>query len=135
METDIQFLRLKTGEDIISEVLETDKTFILMNPCKVLYLKSSKTGFLSISLMQWIFSKLCADQTFEIDKSEILVKAFPEDTFIEHYWNSIEHFIQNESKNKIEYESSDLEEDSLDDKLEMIKDMLGIKDDDKGTLH
>lgn len=135
METEIHFLRLKTGEDLISEVQETPTSYILMNPCKVLYLKSQKTGFLSISLMQWIFSKLCSDQTFEMDKSEVLVKALPDDTFIEHYWNSVDHFLNSVSKDQIEYENPNEEDESLEDKLEMIKNMLGIKDDDKGTMH
>ena len=134
MNTEIHFLRLKTGEDIISEVQETDNSYILMNPCKVLYLKSQKTGFLSISLMQWIFSKLCSEQTFEMDKNEVLVKALPDDTFVEHYWNSVDHFLNSKSKDQIEYDSP-IEDDSLEEKLEMIKNMLGIKDDDKGSLH
>ena len=134
MNTEIHFLRLKTGEDIISEVQETDNSYILMNPCKVLYLKSQKTGFLSISLMQWIFSKLCSEQTFEMDKNEVLVKALPDDTFVEHYWNSVDHFLNSKSQDQIEYDSP-IEDDSLAEKLEMIKNMLGIKDDDKGSLH
>ena len=133
MDTEIQFLRLKTGEDLISEVHETDSTYILMNPCKVLYLKSQKTGFLSISLMQWVFSKLCSEQTFEMDKNEVLTKALPNDSFIEHYWNSVDHFLNSQSKDQIEYDSQ--MDESLEDKLEMIRNMLGIKDDDKGNLH
>lgn len=133
MDTEIHFLRLKTGEDLISEVQETDSTYILMNPCKILYLKSQKTGFLSISLMQWIFSKMCAEQTFEMDKSEVLVKAAPDDTFIEHYWNSVDHFLNSQSKDQIEYEDP-TDDDSYEEKLELIKDMLGIKN-DKGKLH
>jgi hypothetical protein len=134
MDTEIQFLRLKTGEDIISEVQETDSTYILMNPCKILYLKSQKTGFLSISLMQWIFSKMCKEQTFEMDKSEVLVKGLPDDTFIEHYWNSIDHFLNSESKDQIEYDDP-TSDDSYEEKIELIKNMLGLKDDDKGSLH
>lgn len=133
METEIQFLRLKTGEDLISEVQETDKTYILMNPCKILYLKSQKTGFLSISLMQWVFSKMCSDQTFEMDKSEVLVKSLPDESFIEHYWNSVEHFLHHESKDQIEYENP-TDDELQEDKIELIKSMLGIKN-DKGNLH
>ena len=36
MESEIQFLRLKSGEDLITEVQETDKTMVLINPCKIL---------------------------------------------------------------------------------------------------
>ena len=134
MITEVHFLRLKTGEDLISEVQETPTTYILLNPCKVMYLKSKKTGYLSISLMQWIFSKMCKEQTFEMDKNEVLVKGEPDETFVEHYWNSVDHFLNSGSKDQIEYDDSQMDE-SLEEKLEMIKNMLGLKDDDKGTMH
>jgi hypothetical protein len=138
MDTEILFLRLKTGEDLITEVLEMDKTYILMNPCKVLYLKGSKSGYLSISLMQWVFARICADQTFEIDKNEVLFKTIPENTLVEHYWSSVEHFMNMESKDKVEYESSYEEYDdspmSSEEGIELIKKLLEIKS-DKGKLH
>lgn len=139
MDTEILFLRLKTGEDLITEVLEMDKTYILMNPCKVLYLKGSKSGYLSISLMQWVFARICSDQTFEIDKSEVLFKTIPQNTLIDHYWNSVEHFMNMESKDKVEYESTteSYEDDtplSTEEGLELIKKLLEIKS-DKGKLH
>jgi hypothetical protein len=139
MDTEILFLRLKNGEDLITEVQELDKTYVLMNPCKVLYLKGSKTGYLSISLMQWVFARICSDQTFEIDKSEVLFKTFPEDTLIEHYWNSVDHFLNMESKDKIEYESmtESYEEEppmTTEEGIELIKKLLEIKS-DKGKLH
>ncbi len=139
MDTEILFLRLKNGEDLIAEVQEMDKTYILMNPCKVLYLKGSKTGYLSISLMQWVFARICSDQTFEIEKSEVLFKTFPEDTLIEHYWNSVDHFLNMESKDKVEYESmtESYEEESpmtTEEGIELIKKLLEIKS-DKGKLH
>jgi hypothetical protein len=138
MDTEILFLRLKNGEDLITEVQEMDKTYILMNPCKVLYLKGSKSGYLSISLMQWVFARICSDQTFEIDKGEVLFKTFPEDTLIEHYWNSVEHFLNMESKDKVEYEAHHEEYDespmSTEEGIELIKKLLEIKS-DKGKLH
>lgn len=133
METDVQFLRLKNGEDLITEIQETEKSLVLINPCKVLYLKGSKSGFLSISLMQWVFSKISSDQMFEIDKSEVLFKTLPDDSMITHYWNSVEHFMDLESKNNVEFDDPTLD-DSYDDKLELLKELLGTKD-DKGKLH
>jgi hypothetical protein len=85
METEVLFFRLKTGEDLISEVQETDKTFILINPCKVLYLKSQRNGFLSISLMQWIFAKICSEQVFEMDKTEVLIRTVADEGLATHY--------------------------------------------------
>ena len=140
MDTDVQFLRLKTGEDLITEVQETEDTLILLNPCKVMYLKGTGTSYLSISLMQWIFTKICSEQVFEIDKNEVLVKTFPDEGLIEHYWNSIEYFESVDSKKEISYESesfeaeSELEETSTEESLELIKELLKTKI-DKGKLH
>ena len=139
MDTEILFLRLKNGEDLIAEVQDMDKTYILMNPCKVLYLKGSKSGYLSISLMQWVFARICSDQTFEIDKSEVLFKTFPENTLTEHYCNSVDHFLNMESKDKVEYESmteayDDEPSMTTEEGVELIKKLLEIKS-DKGKLH
>ena len=133
MEQDIQFLRLKNGEDIITEVQENAGSLVLINPCKILYLKGKKSGFLSISLMQWVFSRISADQMFEIDKNEVLFKTLPDDGMIIHYINSVEHFLENESKNNIEYDDPTID-DSYEDNIEIIKDLIGTKD-DKGKLH
>jgi hypothetical protein len=133
MEQDIQFLRLKNGEDIITEVQENAGSLVLINPCKILYLKGKKSGFLSISLMQWVFSRISADQMFEIDKNEVLFKTLPDDGMIVHYFNSVEHFLEKESSSNIEYDDPTID-DSYEDNLEMLKDLIGTKD-DKGKLH
>ena len=133
MEQDIQFLRLKNGEDIITEVQENAGSLVLINPCKILYLKGKKSGFLSISLMQWVFSRISADQMFEIDKNEVLFKTLPDDGMIIHYFNSVEHFLEKESSSNIEYDDPTID-DSYEDNLELLKDLLGTKD-DKGKLH
>lgn len=133
MEQDIQFLRLKNGEDLITEVQETDVSLVLINPCKILYLKGKKSGFLSISLMQWVFSRISADQIFEIDKNEVLFKTLPDDGMIVHYYNSVEHFLEKESVDNIEYDDPTID-DSYEDNLELLKELLENKD-DKGKLH
>ena len=133
MEQDIQFLRLKNGEDLITEVQETDGSLVLVNPCKILYLKGKKSGFLSISLMQWVFSRISADQMFEIDKNEVLFKTLPDDGMIIHYINSVEHFLEKESSSNIEYDDPTID-DSYEDNLELLKELLETKD-DKGKLH
>jgi len=133
MEQDIQFLRLKNGEDIITEVQENAGSLVLINPCKILYLKGKKSGFLSISLMQWVFSRISADQVFEIDKTEVLFKTLPDDGMIVHYFNSVEHFLEKESSSNIEYDDPTID-DSYEDNLELLKELLETKD-DKGKLH
>ena len=70
---------------------------------------------------------------FEIDKNEVLFKTLPDDGMIIHYFNSVEHFLEKESKNNIEYDDPTID-DSYEDNIEIIKDLIGTKD-DKGKLH
>lgn len=140
MEQNVEFFRLVTGEDIVSEYEEADGIYILINPCKVVYLTSQKPGYLSISLMQWVFSKLCAEQVFDIPKSQILLKSPVNESMVDHYYQSVEYFEKKELKNKIEFDapvSSDEddilaeEEDLYEQIMEKIKDMKI----DKRKLH
>ena len=137
MNNEVYFLRLKTGEDIISEITTDDSTYTLLNPCKVLYLKGKNAGFISISLMQWVFGRICKDQVFDIAKSEVMTLTIPNKSLIEHYHDSVTHFNETESKSEVEYESLSDEEfsgEDVDKGLELIKKLLDIKT-DKGSLH
>lgn len=140
MEQNVEFFRLVTGEDIVSEYEEADGIYILINPCKVVYLTSQKPGYLSISLMQWVFSKLCAEQVFDIPKNQVLLKAPVGESMVDHYYHSVQYFEKNELKKKIEFDapvSSDEgdilaeEEDLYEQIMEKIRDMKI----DKGKLH
>lgn len=137
-EPSVMFFRLNNGEDIISEVQETDFSYILLNPCKVMYLTSAKPGYLSISFMQWVFSRIVEEQTFEIAKKEVLFSVAPSTSMAAQYWNSVEHFMNMENKQKIEFDNivSDDEEftqSEAEDALEMLKDFF--KKNDRGKLH
>jgi hypothetical protein len=142
MEQNVEFFRLLTGEDLVSEyeVSEDSTHYILYNPCKVVYLTSTKPGFLSISLMQWIFSKLCVEQTFNLPINQVLIKSTIAETMIDHYFQSVEYFNKNELQKKIEFDSPIIDdseeyseaEESL-DLLEKIMEKIGKTD--KRKLH
>lgn len=138
MEQNIEFFRLVTGEDIVSECEIHDDNYRLINPCKVVYMSSRKDGFLSISLMQWIFSKICEDQIFELPKNQVLIKSKPNEKMIEHYYSSVEHFLQSELKDDMIFDdpmSSDFEEESISNSeaLSLLDELL--KNTKKGNLH
>lgn len=138
MEQNIEFFRLVTGEDIVSECEIHDDYYRLINPCKVVYTSSRKDGFLSISLMQWIFSKICEDQVFELPKDQVLIKSKPNEKMIEHYYSSVEHFLQSEPKDDMIFDdpmSSDFEEESISNSeaLSLLDELL--KNTKKGNLH
>jgi hypothetical protein len=141
MNTEVEFIRLVTGEDIISECEIHEDHYRLFNPCKVVYISSVKQGFLSISLMQWVFSKISDKQIFDLPKNQILIKSTPSDKLIEHYFGSVEHFLDTSLKDSISFEEpidTNLEEDSYtssEEALEMIEKLLGSNKDKKGKLH
>jgi hypothetical protein len=140
METFVKFFRLNNGEDIIAEVQETDVSYILLNPCKVMYLSSAKPGYLSISFMQWVFSRICDEQVFEIMKTEVLFNAIPSEMMMKHYWDSVEHFMHNEDKQKLSFDNmmsdeEDFSQQDADDAMEMLKEFFNRSKDDKGSLH
>lgn len=141
MDTEVEFIRLVTGEDVVSECEIHEDFYRLYNPCKVVYLSSQKQGFLSISLMQWVFSKISEEQTFDLPKSQILIKSKPSDSMVEHYFSSVEHFIDSSRKESLSFDDpigSDLDEDdyvSKEETLKLLEELLGSSKDKKGKLH
>ena len=140
MDTEVEFLRLVTGEDIVSECEIHEDYYRLYNPCKVVYISSQKQGYLSISLMQWVFSKISDEQIFDLPKSQILIKSKPSDSMIEHYFGSVEHFIKTTAKDSISFDDlidsySDEDTISNEDGLKMLQELLNSSKDKKGKLH
>lgn len=140
LENSIQFIRLVTGEDLISEVTEVEKNnevyYILNNPMKVMYMSGSKPGILSISLMQWVFWKVTNDQEFHLLPKDVLTFANTSPSMEEYYWSSLEHFEQYKESVELSEEATEEEEqvedlkESLDSLLEIINSSL-----DKRKLH
>ena len=132
--SDIRFIRLNTGEDLIAQVNDISNGRIFMsNPLKVLYTPSLNTGYLSISLMQWIFTRISSKQDFDMDISHIIVMVEPDIKLQEHYKESVSTFV-----NTIEVTNEDdTEFGSVDENegLEMLKNLLGKIKDNKGKLH
>lgn len=99
----IMFLRLTNGDDVISEVTtvetETSLYYILSNPLKILYLTGMRPGILSISLMQWVFWKICDKQEFQIYPEDVMTIAEPSESLVGYYHNTVDHF--NTAKNEI----------------------------------
>lgn len=141
MDTEVEFIRLITGEDIVSECEIHEDFYRLHNPCKVVYLSSQKQGYLSISLMQWVFSKISDEQIFDLPKNQILIKSKPSDSMIEHYFSSVEHFIDSSKKESLSFDDpigSDLDEEdfvSKEETLKLLQELLDSSKDKKGKLH
>ena len=126
----VMFLRLKNGDDIVSECYEYDsdhgKYYVLINPLKAMYM-SSPTGrtFLQVAFMPWVYSKITKGQEFSIYATEVLLCEEVSDYMEEYYWNSMEqmhndHTVE-EEKSRLEEIKDMLEELGLDGDLDNIK--------------
>lgn len=153
----IYHIRLNTGEDLISQVVwpETkpgnEGHIILVNPMKILCIPSSKPGFVTLSLMQWIFAKITEDQEFNIFNRDILTMSKPNPNLKEYYNETVEYFNRRNTNSNIELYLDDLEkeiqaiEDSdkavdegeVNPELEkLISDLLtSFSSNNRGTLH
>lgn len=143
MEQTVDFFRLVTGEDIVSEYEMQDDCYRLINPCKIVYLTSAKPGFLSISLMQWVFAKISVEQVFDLPKNQVLIRSAVSESMMDHYFSSVDHFANSEMKKKIDFDDSVMddyvEEDFSSDEgmnlLQEIMDKIGKNKNNKGKLH
>lgn len=120
----VKFVRLVTGEDIISEVMEvedtTGKHIILYNPLKIMYMSSPMTSDkVGISLLEWVFSRISDKQEFRIESKDILMVAPPSDSLNTYYWDTIEYF----AKKKAGYGKEGTQEEK-DKALKELMDML-----------
>lgn len=143
-ENNVKFLRLTSGEDIISEISEIDYNLVLTNPLKILY-TSASPGILSISLMQWVFPRISDNQTFEMPKNTVIISSEPSANLTEYYWNTIEHFAKKQMEKSVSFDEDYQDQmDEYDDVieatggeegLEMLKELLNTIKGDKRKLH
>jgi hypothetical protein len=149
----VRFFRLNNGEDIIafSYLVPKDDVdddhYIMNDPMKIVYVTTSKGSrpFMSISLMQWVFSRISDKQEFRIEAKDVLFAVEPAIGLVDYYYETVEHFneLKETQKKEIafgEQEDYFLEEDEEmleeGEGLEMLQDLLSqLKGIDKKKLH
>jgi short subunit dehydrogenase-like uncharacterized protein len=148
MENDIKFLRLVTGEDIISKVQYIDaegKTFMLEKPMKVVYAYNEKFGAMAINLMTWIFPQLISEESsMSIRATDVLVTANVSDHMRKYYIALLEKPDKEPSKEEQEEliqslrdssEEDVLEEELTEEELEEAMDLIRNTGRNKRILH
>lgn len=155
---EVYHIRLTSGEDLISEVIwpenipANEPHVILVQPMKILCLPSGKTGFVTLSLMQWVFAKISSAQEFNIYSRDILTMSRPNANLVEYYKETIEYFKKNNKPaTAIEQYLDDLEKEiqAVEDSDKMVEegeltpeleDLIAeffnsYSSNNKGTLH
>ena len=109
---------MNTGEDLVTELAfvkegEVGSYYVFMNPLKIIYSVNHKPGYLSVSVMQWIFPKICNKQEFVIYPNDVLTIAPPSDNMLTYYYASLERL----NEMKFEYGSEESDYGELDDEI------------------
>lgn len=116
------FLRLKNGDDIISDMVELEEDgeehYLLLNPLKVVYMPSDDKGLLQIAFMPWVFPKICSNQEFTISKEDVIMLSMVSDGMNEYYWSSVEQIEKRVN------DSLTLGETATDDEMEALDEIM-----------
>lgn len=129
-----RFIRLKNGDDVVSEVVEIhddeDLTLMLINPMKIVYMPGgSGSSYLSIAFIPWVFRKICSEQQFAISFEDVLMTTDTSDAMNEYYWNTIESFdaVDNNESESFEEESEEPNDEDMDRLTEIMKALAETK--------
>lgn len=121
----ILFIRMVTGEDLIADIVWNDDSVSFVNPMKIVYLVGDSTNSIKLSLVQWVFPRICQDQEFVINSDDILTMAPLTEELLEYYLDTIEQTskFENIIVESYKNESNDQEEEinSDDDLIDLIE--------------
>ena len=148
-EGSVKFLRLNTGEDLIAYTYHIkeddleDEHYIIDTPLKIVYGTSPKMHqLMSISLMQWIFSRVTENHEFKLSAKDVLLCANASQHITEFYYETVQQIeelnndIKNEEQSLKEQLSDDIDEEYIDEaeSLELLQNLLESTK-GKRTLH
>lgn len=84
----IQFFKLKNGDDIVASVTENDESVILHRPIKLVMIPYE--GKSSLMWTEYVSSQFCSNESFHINKSEILTRGVPTKNLERTYRSCVE---------------------------------------------
>ena len=151
----VRFFRLNNGEDIIAYSYHVPKDdvepshYIVNDPMKIVYMTTSRgtRPFMSISLMQWVFSRISEKQEFRLEDKDVLFAVEPAAGLTDYYYETVEHFIEMKERQtkEIQFGEGEIDEEELfedeeildeNEGLQMLSDLLNqSKGIDKKKLH
>ena len=127
-EIEIRFIRLNTGEDIVTEVQKiNDKTLRIINPLKIVYYYNEHAGVMSMSLVPWIFVRITESDHYDMDLHNILVSSRLSIPMTQTYYGIIKKFndsMFNKEGISQEEGEDDFDADFDDDEIKETKEML-----------
>jgi hypothetical protein len=96
--SNVKYIRLVTGEDVISEVLEVSKEshITLYNPAKMIYTFDGEK--VRMQMMEWVFSNLVKTNRFALQRRDILLFEDASDDIASTYLEQISETTKDNSK-------------------------------------
>ncbi len=136
--TAIKFVRLVTGEDLISEVFTEDsekfQKVYLINPLKIVY-SFGKKSTLSISLYNWVIPEILEDNVFQIKINDILLMKEVSSDMEEYYQTTLEHLETYTHFKKNMMNDYPQDEDFEESEYSYIKEMIEEMKNGKRKMH
>ena len=93
--TNLKFLRISTGEDVITELTEVpgkgsvQPHYILENPLKVIYAIMERPGVVAVNLISWVFPRITEEQRFVIYPKDVITMGDPSASLKEFYGEAL----------------------------------------------
>lgn len=125
----IKIVRLQTGEDIISSIIEDSNSdmVLLTNPMRMI-LKRIGTRQSIFMMMPWLPIEVIKEDSAIIYNSDIITMIDPKDSLIEYYQNMVKETIvsmMNEETEEFSFEQEEedyeLTEEELEEEIENYK--------------
>ena len=132
-----KFLRLNNGDDIVCEMVELCEDdsilYLIINPVKVMYVPTTKAGYVQLALVPWIFPRITDERDFTLDPKDVLVVADVSTKLNRYYWDNLEEFMSYSNFGEMEDEpEEELQEES---KSDLPEELLEILKNAKRTFH
>lgn len=148
-ESPLRFIRLSTGEDVLSEILLVEENskehYVLINPLKVVYMVGERPGSLMLSLIEWVFPKICSTQEFIVKPKDVITSCIPSTQMADYYYEALYRLDKTKDVVKLdeehsnitegEAESNDIGDGLVEDELDYIKQAIETLTKNKRTLH
>lgn len=123
-DSEVKFVRLKTGDDVIAEMVEIEDEhgimYALYNPLRVDYVTTESSNYLSVMFSPWVYPRICEDQEFIIHAEDVLFTSNVTQKINDYYWENIEHYVTKTLKEEEKVNTSNEDYERLKEALETM---------------
>jgi hypothetical protein len=123
---EVKILRLKTGEDIIAEVIHDNHQYTLVDPMRLDIRRDDRTNANLLGLDMWLPFQLIESNMATLWENDVLTVMTPTQEIVDYYYSTLAEAIETYSAHK------NLTELSSTDMAEVLKAML---ESDSNQLH